>query len=199
MSMKKVFFLFLLASITCLTPLLSIYIDIFILKDSLRELSVTEIMQEIILMLLVLYYCKPRGYILSQYYSSPLISGFFLCMLLRELDFLFDFIFHGAWFLCCIPVMLYCLLNMIRNHKKINAELILMSKKPFFGMMLSGMLTVLIFARIAGMDLVWRHLTINSIFYTRVIKNVIEEGLELFGYSQILFSACWQYYSIKKQ
>lgn len=38
-----------------------------------------------------------------------LVGGFFLCMLIREMDFAFDALWHGAWVWFALAVALVCL------------------------------------------------------------------------------------------
>jgi len=87
-----------------LVPFLSIYIykyiyiDVVIIGNSVKEISVTEITQELLILVasLITWYGawkhpNRRGLLV-------LMAGFFSCMLIRELDAFFDYVWHGFWF-----------------------------------------------------------------------------------------------------
>lgn len=51
---------------------------------------------------------------------------------------------------------------------------------PRYGILLSGLLAVLVFSRLFGMQVLWHDITEHG--YMRVVKNAVEEGSESFGY-----------------
>jgi hypothetical protein len=61
------------------------------------EVSLTEVVQESILAVIVLVHLLLARKYAHLRYSNILIGGFFLAMLIRELDGLFDLLAHGSW------------------------------------------------------------------------------------------------------
>ncbi len=68
-------------------------------------------------------------------------------------------------------------------------------KRPEFGMLLAGFLTVFVFSRLFGCKILWESAMADG--YMRCIKNMAEESLELLGYLFIAFGAV-EYYLLKK-
>lgn len=100
-------FLVCAAVIALLTSLL--FIDINGFHNGKHELSLTEIAQELILLAIVVIH----GLLLRNptlRHSSALIGGFFLCMLIREMNFAFDIIPHGSWLWFALAVTLVALI-----------------------------------------------------------------------------------------
>lgn len=71
--------------------------DIRVFGNDIPEVSLTEVVQESVLAVIVLvHFLLARNYPHLRY-SNILIGGFFLAMLIRELDGLFDLLSHGSW------------------------------------------------------------------------------------------------------
>lgn len=164
--------------IALLTSLL--FIDINGFHNGEHESSLTEIAQELILVMIVVIH----GLLLRNAalrHSSALIGGFFLCMLIREMDFAFDLIRHGSWLWFALAVTLAALLYAGRCPQRTLAGLVVFFKHPSYGMLSAGLLTVLLFARLMGMGTLWYTLLADD--FIRTVKNAVEEGTELFGYA----------------
>lgn len=58
---------------------------------------------------------------------------------------------------------------------------------PSYGMMCAGLLCILVFSRLFGMNSLWQMLMLDG--YNRVVKNMVEEGCELLGYAFCLIAA----------
>lgn len=107
---------FILVAICCpVIPVLCVWCDVVILGAVLNECSVTEIVQEILLtviviihMLLIIKYNEVRQ-------CNILIAGFFSAMLFRELDAVFDLIGHGSWIYYSMTVSFLSLSYAIYN------------------------------------------------------------------------------------
>ncbi|HFT1457170.1 TPA: transporter, partial [Klebsiella pneumoniae] len=54
------------------------------------------------------------------------------------------------------------------------------TRTPYYGMMISGLLAILVFSRLFGMHGLWYAVLEEN--YARVVKNTVEEGSESFGY-----------------
>lgn len=59
--------------------------------------------------------------------------------------------------------------------------------------MISGLLTILVFSRLFGTTMFWNLLLPNN--YANIVKNIVQEGSEFFGYILCLFSSI--YFMIK--
>jgi hypothetical protein len=172
--LKKIHSLVLIA-ITLLVPL----VDVLILKNTITEISLTEFLQETMLAVitgsfLFLAFRRP-----AIRYGMILLAGFFACALIRELDFLFD---KGlvSWFYVAMAVALVCIILAIKNKESTRRGLANFFHKKSFFIMVSGLLVVFVFSRLIGMKLLWSQLLGRA--YPRMVKNVVEETTELFGY-----------------
>jgi hypothetical protein len=112
------------------------------------------------------------------------VAGFYSCMLIRELDFVFDAIQHGSWIWFALAVTAGCLAVALRTPKKTLHALARLLQHRSWPVMASGFLVVLVFSRLFGIHALWQHLMLGD--YNRVVKNMAEEGTELLGYG-----LCW--------
>ncbi|HDG1681124.1 TPA: transporter [Kluyvera ascorbata] len=160
--------------------ILCLHVDVNILKNSLSEISLTEIVQESILFLIVLIHLVAVRKQPEMRQCNVLIAGFFMAMLIRELDGIFDLIHHGSWVWFALIVSIIAVAYASRQPQRVLNQLTLYTAKPAFGMMLSGLLATLVFSRLFGMSLLWHSLLQDG--YVREVKNMVEEGTELFGY-----------------
>ncbi|MEM6052060.1 hypothetical protein AAH450_15960 [Erwinia sp. P7711] len=165
-----------------------VFIDVRWMNDAVHETSFTEVAQEgMLLLIALLYFARAwRQAPLRPLYV--LVGGFFSCMLIRELDFLFDEIVHGSWVWFALAITLLCVGTALRQPRRILSGLAAYLRHPGWGMMCAGMLTTLIFSRLFGQHELWQHLMLDG--YNRTVKNMAEEGCELLGYSLCLFSTC---------
>lgn len=196
MSLRANILLFILSSAIVSAAMLMLFVDVFWFHDGVKETSFTEISQELILALIVslhMFMARRRD---SMSHCGVLIAAFFTCMFIREMDFLFDELSHGSWVWFALGVavlsIVYCLL---KPALTVN-QLVKVMSYPSFGMMLSGILSILVFSRIFGMGMLWDGLMIDG--YNRLVKNMVEEGTELFGYILCLISTVWYFYLTRK-
>ncbi|CAI0856586.1 hypothetical protein [Serratia entomophila] len=163
-----------------------IFIDVHWLHNFVYETSLTEIAQE--LMLASVSACFFTGAVLRRAYRPAwaLIGGFFLCMLIREMDFAFDLLWHGAWVWFALAVTLVCLAFGVRHRAAALRGLVHFVSHPNYGMMCAGLLCILVFSRLFGMHVLWQELMLDG--YNRVVKNMVEEGCELVGYGFCLMA-----------
>ncbi|WP_147193764.1 hypothetical protein [Pantoea sp. CCBC3-3-1] len=163
-----------------------VFIDVRWMNDAVHETSFTEIAQEMMLLVTSLLYFQR---VFKE--SAPglvLIGGFFACMLIRELDFLFDELSHGCWVWFALATAAVCLAIALLNPRRAVSELADFLRQPSWGMMCAGLLTVLVFSRLFGMRDLWQHLMLDG--YNHTVKNMAEEGCELLGYSLCLLASC---------
>lgn len=180
---------FVLLSILAILPAASAYIDVVVIGGRVGELSVTEITQVVLLAITVLsllygawQHPSDRGFLM-------LVAGFFNCALIRELDFLFDKIWHGFWFWPALAVALSTIAYVVVCCKNSVAG----PMSNFFATryscyILTGLIMLLVFSRTFGSGaLLWKHMLEDA--YTGMFKSALQEGLELFGYLFITYGS----------
>ncbi|URQ60839.1 hypothetical protein LQ939_00095 [Pantoea alhagi] len=164
-----------------------VFIDVNWMNDALHETSFTEIFQEIQLAVIALMFFGQAFRQKNLRYSLLLIGGFFTCMLIREMDFLFDRIHHGTWVWLALFVALICIWRAVLHPSATLSGLVHFLHHPSWNMMAAGLLTILIFSRLFGMHELWETLMLDG--YNRTVKNMAEEGTELLGYSFCLLAS----------
>ena len=184
----KNFIYFLLYGVVCALVLGCIYLDIKHFKY-LPERGFVERAQELLI-------CVSASVFLWLAWKKNksglwLVGGFLACMFIRELDRVFDKIFHGAWAYVAIPVACLCVLKAWKNGVKVTIEsLAEFMRTQAFTRLTTGLLTVMVFSRLIGYKPMWK-LAMGKHYYWSV-KFIVEEGTELFGYS-IIFLAAVEY------
>lgn len=180
---------FLLLTLLALVAPALVFTDVVIIGHGLSEISLTEIAQEVLLLLIALLialgawrHAESRGFFL-------LMAGFYGCMLIRELDGFLDNVQHGFWlwptlFLafttityvitCCRDTVLVPMANFVDT-------------KPYFYTMV-GLIFVLVFSRVFGSrTLLWGPAMGPE--YSGTFRNILQEGLELLGYVFIAYGS----------
>ncbi|KAA1186788.1 hypothetical protein [Photorhabdus heterorhabditis] len=184
---KLVFFILYALILSIVIGLL--FIDVIYLQNAVKENSLTEISQESILFVISAVFLREARKNSKLRPALILISGFFACLLIRELDSIFDEIFHGAWAWIAIPLALICIFYAVRRGKDTLVGLAHFARHQSYGMMAAGILCVLVFSRLFGMGELWQGLMQEH--FDRTAKNMVEEGCELLGYCLCLISTFW--------
>jgi hypothetical protein len=177
-----------LVATTSIVPLF-LYIDIVVLDDGVSEYSLTEISQETLLLVssFLFFFAAYRQPRLRGLFA--LIGGLLACMFVRELDFLFDMIFHGSWLFAAIPTAAASIAVAGFNRRTVLLPMAEFTKKQSCFLLVIGLLIVLTFSRLFGSGrLIWG--PILGANYKVAFKAAVQEGLELFGYMFIFFGAC---------
>lgn len=164
-----------------------VYIDVNWMNNAVHETSLTEITQELILLVIGGLWFTHALRRAELRPALVLVGGFFTCMLIRELDFLFDMIVHGSWVWFALTVTALSLIPALRRPRDAIAQLSDILRHPGWGMMCAGLLTVLVYSRLFGMHELWEHMMGPD--YNRAVKNIAEEGCELLGYTFCLFAS----------
>ncbi|WP_313396768.1 hypothetical protein [Pantoea septica] len=175
---------FLFATLFLMLMMSSIYIDVNWMNDAMHETSITETLQEVMLASVAAMFFWSAHRRPDQRGALILIGGFYSCMLIRELDFVFDVVEHGSWVWFALATAAACLAMALRSPRSTLDGLAAFVTDRCWLMTVSGMLIVLVFSRLFGMHQLWQHLMLDG--YNRVVKNIAEEGTELLGYS-----ICW--------
>ncbi|VTN72574.1 putative transport protein [Klebsiella variicola] len=76
-------------------------------------------------------------------------------MLIRELDGLFDLLSHGSWVWFALLTTVGSLLAPLRHLPQTLSQLAEYTRTPYYGMMISGLLAILVFSRLFGMHGLW--------------------------------------------
>lgn len=191
----KNFFLFFLKGIIPILVVGLIYFDIKTFGN-IYEKSFVEAGQEFFLIgtsLIFMYLARKKG-------ASGLwlVAGFFVCMFIREMDAYFDDLFHGSWkYFALASACFFTFKAWSEGKEKSIKSLAFYMQSPAFTTMSFGMIVVLFFSRAMGMGKLWKLIMGEN--FNRVVKNVVEEGIELFGYSIIFLAAVeYAYYLLNK-
>ena len=182
---------FLCFFLKCLLPILVvgvIYFDIKTFGD-IREHSFVELGQSIFLFATSVIFM----YLASKKKANGLwlVAGFFVCMLIREQDAYFDDIFHGSWaYFALASIVFFVWKAWSQGKDNVLKTLAEYMQSPPFTTMSFGVMIILFFSRAMGMGKLWKLVMGEN--FIRVVKNVVEEGTELFGYS-IIFLAAVEY------
>ena len=165
-----------------------VFIDIFVAKTDILETSFTEVSQEVMLAIIAgVFWVSARQP--GQRGIGILAGGFFACMLIRELDGLFDPISHSFWLWPALLTAGTCVYKALGNksaRRDVVSGLARFSVRPAFGFVMAGLL-VLIFSRLFGMGSLWHGILQGG--YARLAKTTVEEGVELLAYSICLGGA----------
>lgn len=160
------------------------YLDVFFpiegIHHKFSELSLTEIVQEIILFIIATVFLLTGVRTRPRRSFGLLLAGFFCMAFIRELDALFDYVWHGFWKVPCLMAALAFGSFAYRYKENFVADATEFVELPAFGIFLCGFLTVFVFSRLLGCGFLWEELVGNGCI--RCAKNMVEEGLELFGY-----------------
>ncbi|TRX54490.1 hypothetical protein [Thalassomonas sp. M1454] len=176
----------------------TIRIDYFILENQLRETSLTEFLQQLFLLvsLSVFTYSAHKDEKSRPLYV--LIAAFFGCMLIREMDYFLDMIFHGFWFYPAISVAVIAIIYSARHKSCLNKSALKFSQTNAYFNILVGLVIIMIFSRLLGSGgALWKEVMLDD--YRHLYKTIIQEGLELFGYMFLLVGSFHQLRMIKKQ
>ncbi|MGR5341966.1 hypothetical protein ACPV50_18790 [Vibrio astriarenae] len=175
---------------------LVIHVDVRLLGSHAGESSFIEYTQETILLVVALLYFSL--FRTDSYRSfAVLLGGFFTCLLIRELDGVFDQIVHGFWKYPAWAVAISCIYYSFFRHRESTLEAFqAYLRHPSFGLMLAAMGTLMVFSRLFGMGDLWQVILNDG--YHRAAKNIAEEGTELLAYTLTLCAAAWHVISIRK-
>ena len=171
-----------------------IYLDIKIYGDILEN-SFVELAQELLLLLTTGFFTLSA----SKQRSGGLwlVAGFFGCLFIRELDAYFDQIIHGAWKYFALALVVFVFFKAWKlGMENTSRTLANFMKSRSFIFIFIGLLIVLAYSRLFGMGELWH--TIMGEKYIRTVKNVVEEGSELFGYALIFWGATNYFFTSKR-
>lgn len=182
--MLNFFSLLLLVSL----PIWVIRFDVLVLNNNIPEQSATEYIEQLLLLGTVFCYAY-IGWD-SQYHrrAAILVSAFFTCMFIRELDSFFDrYIHHGFWIIPVLIVAVFAIGYALTDRKNtlLNLEKIINSNN--FSLLCLGIAILFVFSRLFGMGSFWHQVMGDN--FVRIVKNIAEESTELLGYTIIFYAS----------
>ena len=162
-------------------------IDFVLLNGNVGEISVTEMLQQLLLIVSsgsFVYLARKRNEVKN---AAVLISAFFAVLFIREMDFWFDKIAHGAWVFPAALVASSAIFYAVKNGKRTIDQLALILASPHMNLLVTGVMLLLVFSRLFGMGSFWHNVMGDD--YVRAVKNIAEEGTELLAYCLIAFAS----------
>ncbi|NLQ16836.1 hypothetical protein HGG82_04275 [Marinomonas sp. M1K-6] len=120
--------------------------------------------------------------------AATLLGALLAMMFVRESDSLLDiYVFDGAWQTLVCVIFACVVVSLWGRFSQIYASLKEYSQQPSFGTFLAGFVTIIAFSRLMGRGSFWQAIMGDA--YMRLVKNIVEEGIETLGYTLILISA----------
>ena len=186
---------FILAALIAAGVVGCIYFDVTINQNILED-SFVEFGQEALLLGTTALFAMQA--IAKRQGGLWLVAGFFGCMFIRELDAYFDMIVHGAWKYFALMVVAFVFFKAWRLGKENTiASLAAFMKTRSFVFIFIGLLIVLVYSRLFGMGELWHSIMTDN--FNRTVKNIVEEGSELWGYALVFWGAINYIFASKKQ
>ncbi len=174
---------FILAALIASSVVGCIYFDVTV-HQNIVENSFVEFSQEALLMAITAIFTMQA--IAKRQGGLWLVAGFFGCLFLRELDAFFDMIVHGAWKYFALVVIAFVFWQAWHLGKENTiASLATFMKTRAFIFIFIGLLIVLVYSRLFGMGELWHAIMGDN--FNRTVKNVVEEGSELWGYALVFW------------
>ena len=176
---------FFLAALIAASVIGCIYLDVTV-NQNIVENSFVEFSQEALLMAMTAIFTMQA--IAKRQGGLWLVAGFFGCLFLRELDAFFDMIVHGAWKYFALMVVVFVFFKAWRLGKENTiASLAAFMKTRAFIFIFIGLLIVLVYSRLFGMGELWKAIMGDN--FNRTVKNIVEEGSELWGYALVFWGS----------
>ena len=106
----------------------------------------------------------------------------------REQDsFLDQYVFDGAWQVIVFGLVVGLVVYLKRHGRGVGGQVTSYAETRAAGLLASGFLIVFVFSRLFGKQAFWK--AVMGEGYQRVVKNIVEEGVELLGYSLLTIAA----------
>lgn len=169
------------ALFVCTLPVVLVYLDAVVLGQNCDERGVVEISQS--LTLTGIAGCLAAAWARRRDLRGglALVTAFFVDMLVREQDQVFEmFLPHGVWVFPCAAVTLGAFAWSWPRRAQILPALRAIVDGRAFPVLSLGLCELLVFARLFGGKYVWRPLAGSDDY--RLVKHIVEEGLELHAY-----------------
>lgn len=186
------------ALLTCAVPSVLVYLDVAVFKMECDELGIVELGQSVMLFAIVILMALAVRRRADLRGGLVLACAFFLDMLLREQDQIFElWLPHGAWTVPVALVTVAAFAYASLRRESVWAFIGHVRENRHFSLFALGFFAVVGYSRIFGIKDIWRIAVGMDDF--RVAKHVAEEGVELFGYTILLYWAIWYFHDLRKE
>ncbi|NEV93884.1 hypothetical protein G3567_06940 [Psychroflexus sp. YR1-1] len=183
--------------------LMSLIIQFDFAEGEVKEDSLIEITQEVILLigslLLIGFSSKAKDFRIFNLTLAGILGIHFV----REFDFWLNTqLFDKAWQVLALIILVFVVVMVIRNWKKLVLETASISKTYGFAFFFSGFIILHVFSRLYGRKIMWIDLLRDTHTkyvveengdkiiplrdFMRPVKDASEESIELLAYSIIL-------------
>ena len=185
---------FILAALIAASVVGCIYFDVTV-HQNIVENSFVEFSQEALLLATTAIFTMQA--IAKRQGGLWLVAGFFGCLFLRELDAYFDMIVHGAWKYFALVVIAFVFWQAwhLGKENTIGSLAAFMKTRAFIFIFI-GLLIVLVYSRLFGMGELWKAIMGDN--FNRTVKNVVEEGSELWGYALVFLGTVKYWFASKR-
>lgn len=170
---------------------LAVYLDIVVIGHGMPEQGVTEISQSIFIGLSAILFYKLMWTVREQRGFLVLVASLFLCMFVREQDALLDMIKPGLWQYLVAGIAGLSVLMALFWRKNLLVSMAEAAKSYPFAYVLAGIALLLFFSRVFGTGALWEAIFTHDLDRSapRLLKNTIQEGIELAAYALILYGS----------
>ncbi|OOE84305.1 hypothetical protein BZG72_02740 [Salinivibrio sp. PR6] len=151
------------------------------------ESSLIELSQLLLLILTVFTFRRVAKFNPTLCHAAKLMSGFFLVLMIRELDATLDIVMHGFWKVPALLVTGLTLWPAIKHGRDTFTSLAHALSAKSSTMLIVALGLLLVYSRLFGMGELWEQAM--GAMYVRDVKNIAEESTELVAYSLIWLSA----------
>jgi len=160
------------------------------------ETGLVETLQAVFVLMTALLFLAAGRLDKTREPLAVVMSGFLFCLFIREFDYFLDeLVARHAWKMLVLLTLVLVVTYIAKHSKRVVVSILDFVSQPSFGLFMSGLLVVVVFSRLFGYGDFWEEL-INGGYY-RVIKTIVEEGVELMGYFLILVSSCEYLYDAR--
>jgi hypothetical protein len=111
----------------------------------------------------------------------------------RELDAVFDQIFHGAWVIPATAVYLTIFYKVYKAFNQLKDEVLRFVQTQQVVFLGIGLFVIVIFAQFSGRQILWHAVLGQN--YLRIVGRLVEELIELLGYFILLIGSIECYLS----
>lgn len=186
-SPKSNLFFALQSLFACLLVFFSLCLDCIYFDNQLSETSVTEISQQVLLLLMSFRFFTQRNKLAELNKACLLIAMMFAIFFIRELDYWLDYIIHGFWKYPALLIAGFGAYTYLNDPKGCRQQLHQLLSHRYAQIWIFGLVTLLIFSRVAGMGEFWR--AVMGEQFIRIVKNIVEEGIELLSYYMLTLAS----------
>ena len=152
------------------------------------EQSLTEHLQDFMAFFSCMFFLYAARIDKKLNIAATLLAALLAMMFVRESDSVLDtYVFDGAWQTIVCLIFVCVVIFLWGRFSSIYASLKEYSLQSSFGTFLAGFVTIIAFSRLMGRASFWQAVMGDS--YMRLVKNLVEEGIETLGYTLILISA----------